>query len=73
MHQTIDKLNQMRLHQMAQIHHQRITQNAHAEYTVDEYTTLLVEQEWEDRQSRKMNRLIKAAKFKVHAAISDID
>lgn len=73
MHQTIEKMNQLRLHQMAHIHHQRITENIHSDYSVDEYTALLVDQEWEERQSRKMNRLIQSAKFKVHATMSDID
>lgn len=73
MHQTIDKMNQLRLHQMALIHHQRITENIHSDYSVDEYTALLVDQEWEERQSRKMNRLIQSARFKVHATVSDID
>jgi DNA replication protein DnaC len=73
MHQTIEKMNQLRLHQMAVIHHQRITENIHSDYSVDEYTTLLVDQEWEERQSKKMNRLIQAAKFKVNATMSEID
>ncbi len=73
MHQTIDKMNQLRLYQMAHIHHQRISQNMHSDYSVDEYAALLVDQEWEERQSRKMNRLIQSARFKVHATLSDID
>ena len=49
MHQTIDKMKQLRLHQMANVHHQRITDNLHQDYSIDEYTSLLVDQEWEDR------------------------
>ena len=73
MHQTIEKMKQLRLYQMATIHHQRMTDNLHQDYSVDEYTNMLVEQEWEENQSRKMNRLLKAAKFKAHATVSDID
>ncbi len=73
MHQTIDKMKQLRLHQMANIHHQRITENLHQDYSIDEYTNLLVDQEWEDRQNRKMERLIQSAKFKIPASISQID
>ena len=73
MHQTIDKMKQLRLHQMANIHHQRITGDLHQDYSVDEYTNLLIDQEWEDRQNRKMERLIQSAKFKVSASISQID
>ena len=73
MHQTIDKMKQLRLHQMAAIHHQRFSENLHQDYSVDEYTTLLVEQEWEERQNRKIQRLITSAKFKTRATVSDID
>ena len=45
MHQTIDKMKQLRLHQMAATHHQRITDNLHQGYSVDEYTALLIDQE----------------------------
>lgn len=73
MHQTIDKMKQLRLHQMAATHHQRITDNLHQDYSVDEYTSLLIDQEWEESLNRKMNRLLQAAKFKVAATVSQID
>jgi len=73
MHQTIDKMKQLRLHQMANVHHQRITDNLHQDYSIDEYTSLLIDQEWEDRQNRKMERLVQCAKFKISATISQID
>jgi len=63
----------MRLSQMAHIHHQRLTDSSYNEYSVDEYVDLLTQQEWEDRQNRKIKRLITTAKFKVSATISDID
>ena len=66
-------MTQMRLRQMAQIHHQRLTENMHQQYTVDEYTTMLVEQEWDERQNNKIKRLIHAAHFKAKASVSDLD
>jgi len=73
MNQTINKMSNMRLNSMAQIHHQRLVENLHQEYTVDEYTSMLVEQEWEQRQNNKIKRLISSARFKTHARITDID
>lgn len=73
MHQTIDKMKQLRLHQMAAIHHQRITENLHQDYSIDEYTSLLIDQEWDESQNRKLKRLLKAAKFKIAASVSQID
>ena len=63
----------MRLKQMAQIHHQKLTENLHQQYSVDEYTAMLVEQEWEERQNSKIKRLINSANFKATAAVSDLD
>lgn len=63
----------MRLRQMAQIHHQRLTDNMHQQYSVDEYTNMLVEQEWEERQNNKIKRLINSANFKAKASVSDLD
>ena len=73
MQQTIQKMKEMRLHQMSTIHHQRATDHQHQDYSVDEYVDLLIDQEWEDRQTRKMQRLIKSAKFKIQATIGQID
>ncbi|MCB0669074.1 MAG: ATP-binding protein [Saprospiraceae bacterium] len=73
MHQTIDKMKALRLNEMAAIHHQRATQNLHQDYSVDEYTALLIDQEYEDRQNRKTQRLLQSAKFKAAASIAQID
>lgn len=59
--------------QMAHIHHQRFSENMHQEYSTDEYLSMLIDQEWEDRLSKKTNRLIAAAKFKTQTSLPDID
>jgi len=73
MQQTIDRMAKMRMHQMSNIHHQRINENMHQNYSTDEYMSMLIDQEWEDRLSKKTNRLIAAAKFKTPTYLSDID
>ncbi len=73
MQQTINKMSKMRMHQMAQVHHQRVSENLHQDYSTDEYLSMLIDQEWEDRVSKKTNRLIAAAKFKTPTYLSDID
>ena len=70
---TIEKMKQMRLKGMAEYHYQTTQNKLHQDYTTDQYIALLVEMEWESRQNRKMDTLIKAAKFKVSASINDID
>lgn len=71
--QTVGKLRQMRLSAMADLHYQNVKDNRFAGLTPDEYITLLADHEWEDRQGKKMARLIKAASFKQKASIADID
>jgi len=73
MHNTIEKMRDLRLRQMSVIHHQRAKDKLHQDYSVDEYVDLLVDQEWEDRQSKKMKRMIQSAKFRMNATISEVD
>ena len=71
--QTVEKLRQMRLSAMAELHYQNVKDNRFAGFTPDEYITMLADHEWEDRQGKKMERLIKWASFKQKASIVDID
>ena len=72
-HTTIEKMRQLRLHGMAQVHHAAVNENMYVDYTQDEYTALLVDQEWEVRQHKKIKNIIGRAGFKLHASIRDID
>jgi len=73
MQQTINKMSKMRMHQMAQIHRQKMQDNLHQNYSTNEYLDMLIDQEWEDRQTKKINRLILNAKFKSNCTLSEID
>lgn len=71
--QTVEKLRQMRLGAMAELHYQNVKNNRFSGFTPDEYIALLADHEWEDRQAKKMARLVKGAFFKQKASIADID
>lgn len=71
--QTIEKLRQMRLSAMADLHLQHVKNNKINESTPDEYLALLAEHEWESRQNQKMARLIKQAGFRQKADIAGVD
>jgi DNA replication protein DnaC len=71
--QTIEKLRQMRLHAMAELHLQHVKNNKLNDATPDEYLTLLTEHEWESRQNQKVGRLIKQAEFRQKADIAGVD
>jgi DNA replication protein DnaC len=72
-YQTIEKLRQLRLKAMAELHHQNIHQQQLGSFTADEYLALLIDHEWEDRQQKKLNRLLKAASFKQRATALEVD
>jgi DNA replication protein DnaC len=70
--QTVEKLKQMRLFAMADMHYQSIKSNQFNELTTDEYISLLIDHEWEDRQQKKIARLIFQANFKQKASLADV-
>lgn len=69
---TLDKLKAMRLNAMAELYNQHLTQNTCQGMTFDEQLALLVDHQWEDRQNRRIERLLKQAKFKEQASITNI-
>lgn len=71
--QTVEKLKQMRLGAMAELHLQYVKNNQLNESTPDEYLALLTDHEWENRQNLKIERLIKQAGFRQKADLSEIN
>lgn len=57
---------------MAELHGQQLAGNAHQKCTPDEYLALLTDCEWEDRQNKKIARLMKKAAFKQQADMEEI-
>lgn len=70
---TVEKLKQMRLEAMADLHLQHIKENRIEKLTPDEYLALLTDHQWEDRQNRKIDRLLKQAALKQPATLADVD
>lgn len=72
-HHTIEKMRMMRLKTMAEVYHQSQSQPRYSELSTDELLMLLVDSEWEERQSTKIANLIHKAGFKIRASINDLD
>ena len=70
---TIEKLRTMRLGAMAQMHNQYVTNQSFNELTPDEYLAMLTDYEYEERLNKKINRLIKGARFNQQASLNEID
>lgn len=71
--QTIEKLNQMRLYGMSQLHLQHVKNNQVSDLQPDEYLSILTDHEWEQRQNKKIQRLLKQASFRQKASIAEVD
>jgi DNA replication protein DnaC len=70
---TIEKLKQMRLGAMADLHLQNVKNNRHNGCTPDEYLAILTDHEWENRQNQKTGRLINHAGFRQKASVAEVD
>ena len=70
---TLKKLQQMRLGGMARALRATMNTAVKHSFTPDELISHLVDTEWDDRYNRRLQRLIKAAKFRHPAAFEEID
>lgn len=70
-HQTAEKLKEMRLGAMAELLLNQESQGAAAELSFEERLGLLVDYEWTNRQNKKLKRLLKNARLKIDACLED--
>jgi len=70
---TIERLRAMRLRGMADALTTQQQQPELQALTFEERLGMLVDQEWMDRQNRRLTRLLKAAKLRLAACMEDID
>jgi len=70
--QTVEKLKQMRLNAMAEMHQQHVKNNKFNQITPDEYMALMTDHEWEDRENKKISRLLKQANFRQKASTAEV-
>jgi len=71
--ETLRKLEQMRLSGMARAFRATMETKVKHSFTPDELLSHLVDTEWDDRHNRKLDRLIKAARFRYRASFEEID
>jgi DNA replication protein DnaC len=72
-HNTLEKMRLMQLSTMARLYHQNLSEKLYQELNLDDFLSLLIDQEWEERQRTKINNLIRAASFRNNASAHDID
>ncbi|MCB0411000.1 MAG: IS21-like element helper ATPase IstB [Bdellovibrionales bacterium] len=72
--QTMEKMISMKLYKMAESFKERISRTDHRSLDKSEFIGLLVDDEYQDRQNKKMASRLRTAKFKeVQACIEDVD
>lgn len=70
---TLQKLDTMRLYGMVRAFKTTMIAGVNHSFTADELISHLVDSEWDERNNRKIARLIKAAKFRYPASFEQID
>jgi len=70
---TLEKLETMHLHGMAEAFRKQAQQTGLAELSFEERLAMLVDQEWIWRQNRALARRLTQAKFRYRASVEDID
>ncbi|GAW92112.1 IS21-like element helper ATPase IstB, partial [Calderihabitans maritimus] len=70
---TLERLKKMRLSGMAEAYEAQLKQNDINSLSFEERFSLLVDYEWTLRQDRRLQRLLKKAKFRIPACPEDID
>lgn len=66
-------MRKMKLYGMQRSFHHATESGSLASLTPDELVALLVENEWDDRQNRSMERSLRGAKFRYKATIEELD
>ncbi len=70
---TLNKMTKMKLFGMQSSFRTIVETKQNHNLTNDEIVSMIIQAEWEDRENRKINRYLKAAKFRYQASIEEID
>lgn len=70
---TIEKMKKMKLYGMSRSFSHATESGTLASLTPDELISLLVENEWDDRQNRRMDRSLRGARFRYKATVEELD
>jgi DNA replication protein DnaC len=72
MKQILEKMRQMRLTGMANAFELTLDGSKNETFTADEMIAQLVDAEWDDRYNRRLDRIVKEARFRYKASIEEI-
>ena len=73
MHQTLEKLSQMKLHPMAIAFQKQLEQPSLTGLSFEDRFAMLIDSEWNAREDRKLSKRLKTARLRTNATVEDID
>jgi DNA replication protein DnaC len=71
--ETLEKLRQMRLYGMYYAFKTNLESSIKESFTADQFISLLVASEWDDRRNRTVERTVKSANFRYKASLEQLD
>lgn len=71
--QTIDKMKTMKLYGMVRAFRTSLESGKAENCTADELLSVLIDSEWDERYNRKLNRIVKNARFRYKASVEQIN
>ena len=69
---TLTRMKQMKLHGMHGVFKTAIETGKTDDYTIDQFVSMITDAEWDDRNNRKIERLIRNARFHYNASIENL-
>ncbi|MBK3519914.1 IS21-like element helper ATPase IstB [Carboxylicivirga marina] len=69
---TLTRMKQMKLHGMHGAFKTAIETGKTDDYTIDQFVSMITDAEWDDRNNRKIERLIRNARFHYKATIENV-
>ena len=71
--ETLRQLTEMKLYAFSQCFQEHLDSTEQDELTFEERLSFMVDREWSDRQERRLNRRLRAAKLREEASVEDIN
>ena len=68
----LEKMKQLKLFGMYLYFQSNLSTNHQEHYTADELLDALIDAEWDERQTRKIDRLMRTARFRYKASVEEI-
>ena len=70
---TLDKMQEMKMADMAESFRQQLRSSDYSELSFEERVGLMIDCEWTAREQRKLTRRLRAAKLRYPASLEDVD